>query len=127
MSASATMGLIARGLLWYHWKIYLNDEVHSVVVKTVMAPGVAYLNEAVFGREVRNRVKETIAGDVLRYEGVQGVDDPTLSAWRFSIYGELMVGDDASRSDRRASDFVVITGPKAMFHKIEEETARARA
>jgi hypothetical protein len=79
------MGLIARGLVWYHWKTYLNDELHSVVVKTVTGPGAAYFKNVVFKFKARNRVEQTIGRDIFKYEGLQGIDAPELTIWRFEI------------------------------------------
>jgi hypothetical protein len=116
------MGLIARGLVWYHWKTYLNDESHSVVVKTVTGPGAAYFKNVVFKFKARNRVEQTIGRDIFKYEGLQGIDAPELTIWRLAVYGGLVVGDASGK--QFASDFIVTTGPKTMFQRIDEENAR---
>jgi hypothetical protein len=113
------MGLIARGLIWHHWNVYLNDETHAIHVATISADGMARYQKTVFGLTTPNRLNESIGGDAFACEGMQAVDDPALTVWRFSIYGGLMVGD-ASASDRLGCDFVVITGPKSLIQKIDE-------
>lgn len=106
-------GLIARGLVWYHWKVYINQETHRVRSVTVTPSGAQALDDFIFKRNARDRVSKNIGNGAFIYEGLEATDDPALTFWRFSIYGGLVVATGAS-SEPLASQFIAFTFPKKL-------------
>ncbi len=51
------LALIARGLVWHRWKLYIHD-THSVRSFTINPAGVQLLDAMIFKRNARNRVNE---------------------------------------------------------------------
>jgi len=82
-------GLIAKGLIWHHWKIYLNEEQHSIHAATWTPYGARLYDEVLFRRNAGDRVNKSIGNGTFSYEGMQATDDPALTVWRFSTYGGL--------------------------------------
>lgn len=105
---------VTMGLLWHHWGIRVTKE-EFVHVLALSRHG-----ESVFERKfflVKNaaHVKSDVGKGTFLYEGVQGVDSPTISAWRFSIYGGLTVGADPRAPEEGSSVFGVMTGPRRVL------------
>ena len=71
-------GLIALGLVWYHWKVYLNHDSHVVRSTTASPRGAQVLDACIFKQKARNRVNENIGNRTFEYEGIQANDDPAL-------------------------------------------------
>ena len=101
-------GLISRGLAWYHWNIYLNEEDHLSRAVAVTPTGAQLLDDHLFKLTGRDCVNESVGNCTFRYEGKQGTDAPTVTIWRFSIYGGLLVSDGRGHF---VSQIVAITGP----------------
>lgn len=106
----AMFRLIARGLVWYHWKVYINDETHSVRADMMPEDGTRMTNDPAFGGKVGNRVSGNIGNASFEYEGVQAVDDPASTLWRFSIYGGLVMGGGRTPSSQMSA----LTAPRQM-------------
>jgi hypothetical protein len=114
--------LIALGLLWHHWKIYLNQGTHGVHVVTTASRDAVY-EETIFKLNGLDRTIEDVGNGTFQYERMKGIDDPALTIWRFSVYGELMVstGDDDAPLP---SQLIVITGPKAVIQEFDHLKSR---
>jgi hypothetical protein len=113
--------LIARGLIWHHWRVYLDDEQHAIHTAMLTPKGTRLYDELLFTREARDRVAVSVGGGTFRYEGLQGTDDPALTGWRFSIYGGLTVSEgDAGKP--LAAQLVVVTGPRALVQQFDQFT-----
>lgn len=104
-------GLIVRGLIWYHWKVFVNHQTHAVRSITATQAIARLFDDWVFTRKARARVTGDVGNRTFLYEGVQALDDPALTFWRFSIYGGLMVVGDAP-SEPPTSQFVAFTSSK---------------
>jgi len=105
--------LIVRGLMWHHWKLYINNETHSIRYSLLNA-NVAFtrsFEEAFMRCPTREHVSEVVGNGAFCYEGKQEIDDPTRSIWRFSIFGDLVFGEGAN-SEPMPTRVVVMTGPK---------------
>jgi len=112
---------IARGLLWFHWKVYLRDNTHSIRCFVVTPTGTQFFNEQLFSKNSREHVNVVLGIDTIRYEGKQAVDDPALSIWRFSVYGGLVLSENAE-SGAVETRIIVITGPKAAMNVPEKQS-----
>ena len=84
--------LIIRGLLWHHWGVLLTSEVF--VRAGCLIDKAEQLFQTFFNRNATQRVICDLGNGTIHYEGVQGVDSPYLSLWKFLIYGGLRFGDD---------------------------------
>lgn len=111
--------MIAKGLIWYHWHFCLDKDC-SVKVYSVTKAGEQVFDKLLFKRNVRDRVHGDVGNGTFTYEGVQGVDDPGITGWRFEIYGGLMSCEDTSAAETAGSQIVVITGPKNAFATANE-------
>ena len=58
---------------------------------------------------------ENLGDGVFIYEGVQGLDDPVVTVWRFAVYGGLAAYEDVASPEAMGSQIIVLTGPKAAF------------
>jgi hypothetical protein len=103
---------IARGLIWYHWRVRVTDEEHDVTAMTLTEAG-----EPIFDRHLRHpsprRVERDIASGTFWYEGVQAYDAPEATMWRFSLYGGIWFGNPEFPAEV-ASRIGVMTGPRSI-------------
>ena len=63
--------LIALGFVWYHWKVYVNHQMHAVHYFTISPPGAQMLDASIFKRNARDRVNENIGNGAFIYEGTR--------------------------------------------------------
>lgn len=106
--------MIARGLIWYHWHVYLEDG-YEVQTHTVTAYGLEQYQEKLFRKNVRARVNGNLGNGTFVYEGVQAVDDPAVTVWKFRIYEGLASYEDKIAAEMLGSHLVSMTGPSAAF------------
>ena len=104
-------GLVARGLIWHHWNAYLDPARHSVRTAILTPAGMDLFDGLLFQRNGQDRVKENLGNGTFLYEGVQAVDDPATSIWRFLIYGGLAVSEEGDESGPVLCQIVAMTGP----------------
>ncbi|WP_437545649.1 hypothetical protein WME97_40065 [Sorangium sp. So ce367] len=100
--------LIVRGLVWFHWKALIT-QAYSVNVLILTDAEERYFDD-VLNFVVADRATVDLGNSTVQYEGVQGVDDPAVSAWRISMYGGIMFGD-SSRPGLIGCRIGAITGP----------------
>lgn len=118
-------GLIARGLIWYHWKLYLDDEKHAFHSLVVTSTGARLFEQFLFNLNAAAHVNDSVGNDTFRYEGKQGTNDPAFTVWRFSIYGGLVIEGDATGP--LLSQLVVVSGPVAHIVLLKQMLEQARA
>jgi hypothetical protein len=106
--------MIVRGLVWYHWQVYL-DNRYKVQTHSVTRFGERFFDEYLFKLNARNRVRGNPGGGAFTYEGAQAVDDSGITIWRFDIYGGLVSCEDPTKPETMGSQTVVITAPEAAF------------
>jgi hypothetical protein len=82
---------IVKGLMWHHWNILLSTDTFVRAGCIMEIAETAFQN--FFNGNARQRVSVDLGVGTFKYEGVQGVDNPELSIWKFSIYGGLQLGD----------------------------------
>ena len=106
--------MIARGLIWYHWQVYL-EKNYAVQTHSVTQFGERFFDDYLFKLNARNRVRGSPGNGAFTYEGAQAVDDPGITIWRFNIYGGLVSCEDPTAPETMGSQTVVITAPEAAF------------
>jgi hypothetical protein len=104
--------MIARGLIWHHWRTYLT-KADFIDIEFLTMVGERFFRERFFGLNARNRVSNSLGAGAFLYEGVQSVDSPQLTVWLMSLYGGIRLGGDDRAPEETASLVGVITGPKS--------------
>jgi len=108
-------GLLVKGLAYHHWKTLIGPECFfEFMVPT--RDGEAILN-GLLSKRGAARIKAIVGGGTFAYEGLQGTDNPQVTAWRFRLYGGLVLGGDdpAVRSGRIGG----LTGPRRMQQRAD--------
>lgn len=106
--------MIVRGLIWYHWKVYLAKD-YEVQAHSVTKVGERVFDDLLFKPNAGDRVRENLGDGAFVYEGAQAAADLGITAWRFTIYGGLVSCEDPAAPETMGSQLVVMTGPKAAF------------
>jgi hypothetical protein len=102
------LAFIVRGLMWHHWQVLLGT-CSFVDVLSLTAHG-EKLFARYSGMRAKHRVQETLGNRTFIYKGAQGVDNPRVSVWEFSVFGGLKLIEDDT-SDESVT-FGAFTGPK---------------
>lgn len=104
--------MIAKGLAFWHWEIFLPDTEYLVKASYLTRHG-----EAVFQKfwdpPSAQKVSSDLGEETFVYEGVQGTDDQGLTLWRMSLYG-VMVSNDVKAPGERATTVLAIAAPRRM-------------
>jgi hypothetical protein len=109
--------MIARGLLWHHWRTYLPTG-HAVRSVTVTKAGERLYDDLIFKRTARNRVTGNLGMGTFIYEGVQATDDPAFTGWRFLIYGGLQACEDPTDPASAGSQIIAISGRQSIVESL---------
>ncbi len=110
----ALFTFIVKGLVWYHWQTYLTSD-HFVTVLALSQHGEAVFDRKFFQANARDRVASNLDNGTFLYEGVQGVDRPDITAWRFLVYGGATFGGDPRRPEIGSSVIGAFTGPRRVL------------
>lgn len=81
---------VTRGLMWHHFRQRLAVD-DTVSVWTLSDAGKRLFEREFFSKPAADRVQLSLGNNTIRYEGLQAVDAPQGSIWRFEIYGALRV------------------------------------
>lgn len=108
--------MIARGLAWYHWSVYLGTD-YVVQTHTVTAHGLKFYEDNLFRKNARNRVREQVGDGTFVYEGAQAMDDPRITIWKFSVYGGLASYENDISPESMGSHLISMSGPASAFHR----------
>jgi hypothetical protein len=108
--------MITRGLVWYHWRVYLESS-YRVQTHTITADGLEMYDQKLFRKNARNRVGEDLGSGTFAYEGAQAVDDPGVTVWKFRVYGGLASYEDEISARTLGSHLVSVTGPLTAFSR----------
>jgi hypothetical protein len=111
--------MIASGLIWYHWQVFL-EKNYVVQTHSVTRSGERFFDEYLFKLNARDRVRGNLGDGAFTYEGAQAVDDSGITIWRFDIYGGLGSCEDPTAPEKMGSQMIVITAPEAAF-KVKTE------
>lgn len=114
-SISALFKYVVKGLTNYHWGVYLTDDILIEIIPLTLA-GEKFFEERFFRLNCKARTKVSLSENTFWYEGVQGLDCPEITAWRFSIYNGLQLG--GSEEPHEPSSLIgAYSGPKYIFEK----------
>ncbi len=105
---------IVKGLANYYWGVHLNDDV-LIEVMALTPAGERFYEERFFRLNCKARVTVTLGENTFWYEGVQGVDCPEITVWRFSVYNGLQLTGDSESPDVISSVIGAHSGPKYIF------------
>ena len=103
------MEFVARGLLWYHWGLYLDSE--SFVQAMCLTKAGEKLIRSQIALKAKERVSNSLGNGTIDYDGAQGTDRANVSVRHFRLYGGVILGD-SSASDEVSTSIGVFTGPK---------------
>lgn len=106
---------ITMGLIWHYWQVRLTA-AHFITVLALSQHGEQEFDRKFFRVNHAAHVSNDLGQGTFIYEGVQGVDNPEITVWRFSIYGGLTLGGDPRAPDEGSSVIGVMTGPKRVFN-----------
>jgi len=110
----ALFSLIVKALVWHHWRTYLTRN-HFVTVLALSPHGEMAFERKFFRANVRDRVGANLGNGTFVYEGVQGVDYPETTAWRFLIYGGATFGGDPLVPEQGSSVIGAFTGHRRVL------------
>ena len=108
---------LVKGLSGHHWKVLIGPN-YTVKFLTLTSHGEVFVRQ-VLGRRAANRIRHDVGAGTIAYEAAQGVDNPKLSVWQFSIYGGMTLADDGTRPKQTGSKFGAIVGPNQLFDRAE--------
>lgn len=103
---------IARGLMFFHWHVRLTD-AHDVTALALTRAGEEAFDRLLGARNVRARVSENLKSGTFCYESAQAAENPSMTAWRFTMYGGLQFVDPniPGATSKRIG---VVTGPRSI-------------
>jgi hypothetical protein len=105
--------LIARGLAWYHWRVLL-DTRHESRAHAVTAAG-----ERAFQPHLTNGVRygvtRSVGNGAFSYTGMQRVEYPEFTAWRFSIYGGVKLFGGIGEAHAPSTAIAAVTAERSYF------------
>lgn len=88
---------IAKGLVIHHWQVRIPAEYF------VGAGFLSSHGERLFERLMMRRSRAEARGDLGRglilYQGIQTIENPQTTLWRFRLYGGILFGGDPSAGD----------------------------
>lgn len=107
---------IVRGLVAYHWEVQI-PQSYAVGVSVLTRHGASFV-EPFFWGQGGARVQASLGEGLVDYQGVQAIDDPALSLWRFRLYGGVRLADDPQRTSE-AVDTIWGMSAKSLFPGFE--------
>jgi hypothetical protein len=87
------MKYIVRGLVYKYMDVHLSLD-DKVDVLALTDAGEHLFSDALFNVEVKKRIIESLGQGTVEYEGVQGVDNPKITAWKLRLYGGVQLIED---------------------------------
>jgi hypothetical protein len=105
---------ISKGLLWHHWRTVLEVD-DGVAVTMIQAAGVAVINNTLARLKPKDHIYADLGEGTFIYEGIQTIDSPRSTFWRFLMYGGACFADSSRDPDGRNSLILAVTGPKSLM------------
>lgn len=90
---AALFRMVLRGLVAHHWDVLIPQDYF--VGAGVLAEAGDRLMRELFVKNSNQNVAGKLGGGLILYEGVQAVDNPALTIWRFQMYGGTQFGGDS--------------------------------
>jgi hypothetical protein len=108
---------IVHGLLFHHWGVRLTGEHSSDVM--LIAASRPNIFDGMMRLPAKARVSGNLGNGTFLYDGNQGTDNDAISAWRFSVYGDLKVTGDPDAPGEETAQIGALTGPKRLFDRAD--------
>lgn len=99
---SALFRMVLRGLVFHHWGVLIPQDYH-VGAGVLTQTGDQFMRQ-LFMMNPNQHIAGNLSNGLVLYEGVQAVDNPALTIWRFQIYGGTQFGGDPRAANDVASD-----------------------
>lgn len=103
---------IVKGLAWHHWRAYIDDKDCSVEVMVLSDHGRQFFQNNLFSMYSPNRVLGNLGEGTVIYEGVQGIDCPQITIWRFHMYGGMVLAEDSVQA---STEIGAMSGPNRIM------------
>lgn len=108
--------LIVRGLAWKEWGVLFGSDCSVRALFLTPTLGELLFNH-IRGMGAAQRANADLADGALVYEGSQSKENPTLSAWTFSIYGGAQFAG-ADFAEGQGSKIGVLTGRREFIERM---------
>ena len=109
---------VVKGLAWHHWKVPIGPDCAVEIL------GLTLHGEAFFQRframRAAERIRQDVGAGTFSYEAAQGIDNPQVSVWEFSIYGGVKLAGDPTAPGQTVSKIGIMVGPKSIFDRAEK-------
>jgi hypothetical protein len=111
-------GQIVRGLAWHHFSVALRQDDSSDGM--ILSRSGTQLFDRMFTMNAANRIVQDLGAGTVHYQGVQAVDNPLLTLWRFKFYGGIALSGDPRNPNVVSTEIAGITGPRRMVNLLGE-------
>lgn len=111
-SLPSLLEFITKGLMWFHWQTSINKDNYIEVI-TLTNYGEEFF-ENFLRLDGNARVHGNLGNGTFCYKGLQGIDDPKISVWVFSVFGGVVLCGDPEAPNELSSKFGVLTNSKIM-------------
>ncbi len=102
---------IVKGLAWHHWNVYLPTS-YPIEILSLTDTGKKFFQDYLFSMQTTNRELINLGAGTVIYEGIQGVDTPEITVWRFHMYGGMLF---SSSSGELSNEIGAISGPSEIM------------
>ena len=109
---------VVKGLSWHHWKVLIGPDC-VVDILGLTSHGKAFFKRFRAMRAAQ-RIRQDVGDGTFSYEAAQGIDNPQVSVWEFSIYGGVKLAGDPTAPGQTVSKIGVLVGPKSVFDRAEK-------
>jgi hypothetical protein len=103
---------VVKGLAWHHWQAYIDDKNCSIEVMALSDHGRSFFQKNLFSMHSPNRALVNLGNGSIIYEGVQGVDCPQITIWRFHMYGGMILAQGTAET---STEIGAMSGPKRVM------------
>ena len=111
---------IARGLAWYHWRVYLKPDRDEVTALFFEDMGSVMLASVINEMNPAVQVHKKLGNGTVEYVGFRSASPPELTIWTIRMYGGIVMTDDVSvgKQVRTCSLWWAITGPQERHNQV---------
>lgn len=104
---------IVRGLVWHHWRVCC-PKSFEVDIMVLTKHGQEVMDREIFALQRVERIRQNLGKGTVIYEGIHDQESPGVSAWRFHMYGGMMVADDIGDKNSASTEIAAISAPKTV-------------
>lgn len=104
---NALFRLVLRGLAAHHWEVLI-PQGYFVGAGLLTPRGEAFMRD-LFLKRSRSYARANLGDGLVLYEGVQALDNPAITIWRFQLYGGILFGGETA--GEVTSNIWAVSGP----------------